>query len=157
MRIKTRSLGEVEATPESFITLPEGLLGYEEQREFVLVSPTEFAPFRWLLSFSDPELAFPVLDAHLVSAEYKPQIPTSDRRALGAAESDLIDLLVLASVDPSTGKLTVNLRAPIALSAERRIARQVVLSDGRWTVDHPVSGSGHGQDARKDRATQKAA
>src|SRR5258705_12704930 len=48
MRIHTRSLGEVDATPESFLTLPDGLVGYEGQREFALVSPAHYAPFQWL-------------------------------------------------------------------------------------------------------------
>ena len=62
MKIQTQRLGAVEATPESFVTLPEGLIGFEDQREFVLVRPDTQTPFRWLLSFSNPELAFAVLD-----------------------------------------------------------------------------------------------
>ena len=38
MKIQTRTLGAVEATPESFVTLPEGLIGYDDQREFALVA-----------------------------------------------------------------------------------------------------------------------
>ena len=60
MKIQTQRLGAVEATPESFVTLPEGLIGFEDQREFVLVRPETQTPFRWLLSFSNPELAFAV-------------------------------------------------------------------------------------------------
>lgn len=152
MRIQTRSLGAVDATPESFLTLPEGILGYEEHHEFVLVAPTAYAPFRWLLSFSDPELSFPVLDPGLVCADYRPTIPAGDLRALGAPGNEEIELLVLATVDASTGQLSVNLRAPIALHSSRRIARQVVLSDGRWTVDHQVAGSGRGAGHGKDAA-----
>ena len=99
MRIQTHHLGEVEATPESFLTLPDGLVGFEGQREFALVSPADYAPFRWLLSFSDPELALPVLEARLVVPEYQPALSNADRHALGAVESDQLEIYVVASTD----------------------------------------------------------
>ena len=156
MKIQTERLGAVEASPESFLTLPEGLIGYEDQKEFVLVAPQAQAPFRWLLSFSDPELAFAVLDPRLVVADYAPQFTSADRRALGAVESDVLDVLVLASVDATTRQLTVNLRAPIVIHGATRTAKQIVLSDGRWAVDHTLSKQNAKTNA-SERTAQKAA
>lgn len=156
MRIQTQSLGAVEATPDSFLTLPEGLIGYEDQHEFVLVSPESQAPFRWLLSFSNPELAFAVLDPRKLVADYAPQFTSGDRRALGAVESDVLEVLVLASVDPATKQLSVNLRAPIAIHGATRTAKQIVLSDGRWAVDHGLSKTGTAPGAT-ERAARLAA
>lgn len=138
MRIQTRHLGEVEATPESFLTLPDGLVGFEGQREFALVSPADYTPFRWLLSFSDPELALPVLEARLVVPDYQPALSNGDRHALGAVESDQLEIYVVASTDAAKGGLSVNLRAPIVVHKATRLARQVVLSDGRYAIDHVV-------------------
>jgi flagellar assembly factor FliW len=158
MRIQTRTLGVVEATPDSFVTLPEGLLGYEDHREFALVTPAEYAPFRWLLSFRDPDVSFPVLDARLVAADYRPALAAADTRALGAPATDPYELLVLATLDPAEGRLTVNLRAPIILHPVSRLARQVVLSDGRWTVDHAIAGAPATEAAaRPGTATRQAA
>jgi len=137
MRIQTRTLGAVEATPESFVTFPDGLVGYENEREFALVASADHAPFRWLLSFTDPDIAFPLLPAHLVADEYRPALGASDARAIGAVASDPTEVWILATVD-AEGRLTANLRAPIVLNPASRLARQVVLSDGRWTVDHVV-------------------
>ncbi len=156
MKIQTQRLGAVEASPESFLTLPEGLIGYEDQHEFVLVSPEAQAPFRWLLSFSDPELAFAVLDPRIVVADYAPQFTSADRRALGAVESDTLDVLVLASVDESTRKLSVNLRAPIVVHGATRTAKQIVLSDGRWSVDHVLSKPNAQQDQGASTTRQAA-
>jgi flagellar assembly factor FliW len=156
MRIQTQRLGAVEASPESFLTLPEGLIGFEDQKEFVLVSPESQAPFRWLLSFSNPELAFPVLDPRSLVADYAPQWTSTDRRALGAVESDVLDVLVLASVDAATRQLSVNLRAPIVIHGAARTAKQIVLSDGRWAVDHVLTKTGSSKDAT-ERVTRQAA
>jgi flagellar assembly factor FliW len=149
MRIHTRSLGEVEATPESFLTLPDGLVGFEQEREFALVAPTDYAPFRWLLSFTNPELAVPVLEAHRVVPDYAPTLTNADRHALGAVENDALDIYVVVTTDPTRG-LTANLRAPIVVHRATRLARQVVLSDGRYAIDHSVGG-------KRTETTQKAA
>ena len=151
MRIQTRSLGEVDATPESFLTLPDGLVGYEGDREFALVSPARYAPFQWLLSFSDPELALPVVEARRAVPDYAPAWSNADRHALGAVESDVLDVYLVANIDEARGGLTVNLRAPIVVHRATRLARQVVLSDGRYAIDHVVGGKQHSE------TTQKAA
>ena len=141
MRIETRTLGPVDVTPESFVTLPEGLVGYEGEREYALVCPERFAPFAWLLSFSDPDLALPLLPAHTAAPSYEPSFGNTDRRAIGAVESDGLELYLVASLDPTTRQLTVNLRAPIIVHPGTRLGRQVVLSDGRYAIDHPVGGA----------------
>lgn len=152
MQIQTRTLGAVDATPDSFVTLPEGLLGYEDHKEFALVTPAEYAPFRWLLSFSDPGVAFPLLEATLVLPDFAPSLAASDARALGAVASDPLEIYVIATLDAAAGRLTVNLRAPIIIHPVSRIARQVVLSDGRYAVDHALAGT-----PRETRTTQRAA
>jgi flagellar assembly factor FliW len=151
MQIRTRTLGTVEATPESFLTLPEGLIGYDDQREFALVASEDHAPFRWLLSFGDPDVTFPLLPAHLVSDDYHPGLAATDARAIGAVASDALEIYVIAAVD-AEGRLTANMRAPIVLNPQSRLARQVVLSDGRWTVDHLVA---HGNAATQEAPAQR--
>jgi len=156
MQIKTRTLGVVEATPESFVTLPEGLIGYDDQREFALVASADHAPFRWLLSFADPDVTFPLLPAALVADDYRPALAASDSRVIGAVASDPLEIYVIASVD-ADGRLTANLRAPIVLNPQSRLARQVVLSDGRWTVDHVVAGGNTAPQSSKGERTRQAA
>ena len=156
MRIETRTLGAVEVTPESFLTLPEGLVGYEGEREYALVQPERYAPFSWLLSFSDPDLALPVLEARRIAPEYQPAWNNTDRRAIGAVESDALDVYLVANLEPSTGALTVNLRAPILVHPATRLGRQVVLSDGRYAIDHPVR-TAHAHETSAEGSAKHAA
>jgi flagellar assembly factor FliW len=157
MKIQTSTLGAIDATPDSFVTLPEGLLGYEDHREFALVAPADYAPFRWLLSFSDPNVSFPLLEAGLVASDYHPAFAPGDARAIGAVGSDALEVYVLAALDATDGRLTVNLRAPIVLNPASRLARQVVLSDGRWAVDHPVAGTATTKSDTRFEATARHA
>jgi flagellar assembly factor FliW len=138
MVIHTAVLGPVEVGPESFLTFPDGLVGYEAQREYALVASAEYAPFRWLLGFAEPGVSFPLLESASYVPGYAPVVSTADRRALGALEGDPVRLYVVASLSDD-GQLSVNLRAPVAVNPARRLARQIVLADARWKVDHPLA------------------
>jgi flagellar assembly factor FliW len=138
MKIHTATLGVVEAAPDSFLTLPDGLIGFEEHKEFALLELSDYEPFRWLQSFSDPGLAFPVLDPAGFVTSYDPQLSEPDRLALGLETGEKPAIYVIASVEDSGSIVTINLRAPLVVHPRRRVARQVVLADSRWEIQHPI-------------------
>ena len=138
MKIHTATLGVVEATPESFLTLPEGLIGFEEHKEFALLALADYAPFRWLQSFSDPGLSFPLLEPSGFVPGYEPALGETDRLALGLEAGEVPEVYAIASVGDNGKDVTLNLRAPLIVSPRRRTARQVVLADSRWDVQHPL-------------------
>ncbi len=138
MKIHTATLGVVEASPDSFLTMPEGLVGFEEHKEFALLALADYEPFRWLQSFSDPGLSFPLLDPCGVVPGYEPSLTETDRLSLGLEPSELPVIYAVASVSETGGEITLNLRAPLVINPRKRVARQVVLADSRWEVQHPI-------------------
>jgi flagellar assembly factor FliW len=141
MKIHTAGLGEVEASPESFLSLPEGLIGFEEHQEFVLLELSDYEPFRWLLSFTDPGISFPLLDPSSLIPGYSVELVGVERQALELEDGESPAIYVIASILEEGAQVTVNLRAPLVVNQRRRTARQVVLSDGRWDVQHPLLSS----------------
>jgi flagellar assembly factor FliW len=138
MKIRTASFGEVEATPESFLSLPDGLIGFEEHREFVLLELSDYAPFRWLLSYTDPGLSFPLLDPEALIPGYTIELVDVEREALELEDGEAPSVYVVATILEEGDQVTVNLRAPLMVNHRRQTARQVVLSDGRWDVQYPL-------------------
>jgi flagellar assembly factor FliW len=138
MKIHTATLGVVEASPDSFLTLPEGLVGFEEHKEFALLALADYEPFRWLQSFSDPGLSFPLLDPFALVPDYEPALSDADRQSLGLAAGEPPVVYAVASVAESGSEVTLNLRAPLVINPRQRIARQVVLNDSRWEIQHPI-------------------
>lgn len=138
MKIHTATLGVVEASPDSFLTLPEGLIGFEEHREFALLTLSDYEPFCWLQSFSDPGLSFPLLAPSAFVPGYEPVLGETDRLGLGLDPEEAPAIYAIACVAEQTGAVTLNLRAPLVVNTRRRLARQVVLADSRWEVQHPL-------------------
>ena len=59
MVIKTSRFGLVELKIDDVLTFPEGLLGFRDLREFVLVDDPNDDIFAWLQSCELPSVAFP--------------------------------------------------------------------------------------------------
>ena len=70
MRIQTSRFGVVEITEQDVIDFPEGLLGFNDLRKFVLLDDPNDEIFAWLQSCEEPGLAFPVLEPELFTANY---------------------------------------------------------------------------------------
>jgi flagellar assembly factor FliW len=152
MKIHTATLGVVEASPDSFLTLPEGLIGFEDHKEFALLELADYAPFQWLQSFSDPGLSFPLILPSVAVQGYEPALPDADRQALGLEAGELPVIYCIASVAESGGDVTLNLRAPLLVNPRKHIARQVVLADARWEIQHSLLAR---QRAREENARVK--
>ena len=139
MKIDGTRFGTIEYQHEDVLTFPEGLIGFPELCQYVLVCTKDGSPFRWLQSVEEPALAFLVADpAHYVP-DYAPEMPASTIKALKL--TDLTVRLVFATAAIPAGNpsgLTLNLAAPIVINAESREALQVVVEDPAYTMRYKV-------------------
>ena len=65
MEIETKAIGTVTITDEQKLTLPEGIIGFEEYKKFALID-SEYEPFVWLQSLEEKNLAFLIVDPFLL-------------------------------------------------------------------------------------------
>ena len=59
MKWKNRQFGELEFDDEHVLTFPQGIIGFEDYRRFILINDEDSQPFRWLVSIEDEDLSFP--------------------------------------------------------------------------------------------------
>jgi flagellar assembly factor FliW len=130
---------EPSATPDvAGVKLPMGLLGFEQIKDYLLISNPAEEPFRWLQVKNDAALAFVVIDPFLVAPEYHPDIPPTDVEFLGLAgpqDAQLYNIVTLHSA----GRATVNLKGPVVVNRHTGVGKQVVLANaGQYSVQHPL-------------------
>lgn len=131
MLINTSRFGPVPVKPEDIFTFPQGLIGLETCRRWVLLSDADNEAIGWLQSANLPETAMAVISPRRFLPDYQVRV---GRGQLGPLELNGIDqAFVLNIVAKNEGRLTVNLKAPLIINLNRRIGRQVVTSD-----DQPV-------------------
>lgn len=137
--VDSTRFGRLEVEEEIVITFPDGMIGFETCRRFVVVRHDESSAFRWLQSLEVPSLAFPVIEPNQVRPDYAPTVSDADARALDlVSDSDalLFGIVTVPPLDPR--KMTVNLLAPLVVNALTRQGRQVIVQDEEYTTRHSV-------------------
>lgn len=140
MKIQTKYCGEVTYTEDELIHFPEGLFGFENAHQFLLIHLEDdiASPF-CLQSTEDAQLAFIVLDPFQLMPDYAPDLPDEDCMRLDDPSGEHIALYAICVIRDPMNESTVNLRYPIAMHMETRTAFQVILNNSEYTFHHKLS------------------
>lgn len=138
--LESRRFGSLPVAEEEILRFPEGLPGFEELREFLLLSPPDLAPVQFLVSLQDPEISFPILVAQLCLPNYAPELDGAELRALGVADPSALAIYAILTFHHEREEVTANLRAPVLINPLARLGRQVTLVDSTYSLRHPLLG-----------------
>lgn len=136
MLISSERLGDIYYDEASTLSMPLGLLGFEDETSFVIVPIGEDGVYSWLQSAKTPSLAFLATSPHFFFADYTPEVNDSDLVGLDLRDETETHLLCLITIGDDA--ITANLLGPIVLNTRTRVARQVVLSENHWTTNEPL-------------------
>src|SRR5205809_932964 len=128
-RIPTGSpkLGDFSYGTEDVIRFPQGIAGFEQLREFVLLARDECDPFIFLAALEQPEVALPLVPVAPGTLDVRPS--RAAFASLGQRTQAPIAYYAVASIRPNGGEIGVNLRAPIVINLDTRLGCQVILPD----------------------------
>jgi flagellar assembly factor FliW len=135
-KIQSR-FGEIEYNPENTLLFPEGLIGFENLRNFVVMPNKKDGPLFWIQSVEDPQVAFVLTDPTNFYFDYKPVPDGSEREKLGITDDDECLIVSVVSVPPDR-KITLNLAAPILFAPETNRALQVILEGTGFSPRTPL-------------------
>lgn len=136
MMIETSRFGPVEVDADRFITFEEGILGFPDQKAYALIQTGVESGFYWLQSVDTPDLAFVVCDPRLFVADYQAPVKLEELEGIGI--SDPSQGQVFTIVNKVDDLLTANFQGPLVVNVATRCARQLVLSDKRYSTRHPL-------------------
>jgi flagellar assembly factor FliW len=135
MILRSRSLGEFEVQEDSILYFPDGLLGFEELKRYILVEVEEFRPFFWLLSVEEPEIGFAISDPQLFHRiHYEVPLSEADRDVLDLQGGDTISVFVIVSILEGGRRICANLKGPVVLNTRNRLGKQVVIYSPSYSV-----------------------
>jgi len=144
---QTKYFDQLDYTSDAVLSFPEGLLGFPENRQFLLIECPGSQPLSFLQNLEDPSLCFPVMPALQVDPAFQLLL---DPQSCALLELPVTDqpyppgtLLSLATVSfDGTGLPTANLKAPLVLHVAARMAAQVLQFDADLQLRHPVPALG---------------
>lgn len=136
VKVESTRFGTQEIEEGKIIFMPQGMLGFPDQR-FILLTPPKLGPFCWFQSVDSPDLAFVVVDAKECVPDNTFALTAEEYRILEFADRSEVIYLLVVTMAPNPRDITVNLQGPIALNAERMIAKQIVIEGAGFTTRHP--------------------
>ena len=120
------------------ITFPAGLPGFEKNREFVLVSVPDYAPFEWLVCIDGSPLRFAVINPLLFRPDYTPQIIKEQLADLEIQKPEDVLLYAIVTIQENPLESTANLVGPIIINKIRRLGKQVIVEDDKYTTQELI-------------------
>lgn len=142
MVIQTSRFGSVTLQKEDVIEFPEGILGFNDLRKFVLLDDPNDEIFAWLQSCEIPQIAFPVLEPELFTSNYQVILTKHDLESLGLNNVDANQIrtrsFAIITIPDDATQMTANLKAPIVINIAKRCARQIVLQDNNLAIREPI-------------------
>jgi len=140
MKTLQTPLGEVRYDPDKVIRFPEGLIGFESLRDFVVV-PNEKtdSPLFCFQSVEAPHLIFLLVDPALFFPDYKVSPSQEVNEKLGITDGDPYFVLTTITFHQDE-RITLNLLAPIVYTPKTDRAVQIVLEGSQYQAGTPLPG-----------------
>ena len=138
MKIKTRLLGEVEIDDEDIIVFPDGILGFEESRKFILLDIPENDVYKVLQDTDNEFVCFVVVNPWAFFDNYEIDIPDDELLKINIRNKEQLAVMSIVTMSGEFEKSTVNLLAPVIINMVSKFGRQYVLNNGIYRTRHPL-------------------
>lgn len=136
MKINTTRFGEIEVSDDYKFEFVSPILGYDQEKEFVLIEHKANSNFKWLQSTKTPDLAFVVTMAGFFGIDYTYELPESTQEELGIETADdvlTLNIVLIPHENPKAS--TINLLAPLIFNINTKKGSQVILSGTDFKIN----------------------
>lgn len=136
IEFETTRFGSISIPDSDVLNLPEGLVGFNLYHRFTILKDPEQEPFLWLQSLDEPDLAFVVVNPFLFFPGYEIKVKNSELAGIDLDDLAKAEVLTIVTIPSNPMDLTTNLRGPLVVNVEGKVAKQFVLIDDRYNTKH---------------------
>ena len=122
--IETSRFGRISLREDSIFTFDDGIVGFEELREFALLGIEEYLPFLILASL-DSHHNFHVVDPFPLFPSYRPPLPGKLLDSLRITRREDVQLYCFVSFEPGGHQAFADLASPIVINVRSMRGRHV--------------------------------
>lgn len=133
MQVQTHLFGTIEVDPDTVISFPAGLTGFESSVRYKLVhEAAEGEPVSFTLqSVDNPSVAFQIIDPTAIGFQYELELSDAERAALKVEQPEDVAVMLLLFKQETAKQLGANVRAPLLINVKTRLGLQKVIGNCR--------------------------
>ena len=136
MKISTSYHGDIEIDNQQTLTFNQGIPGFLEETEFVILPLPEAEAFQVLQSIQTKEVALIITEPFQVFLDYDFQLEPQEIEKLQLQQAEDAAVYVLLTMSDSVEKITANLQAPVIINTKKQLAKQVILMNTAYETKH---------------------
>jgi len=123
---------------DAIIHFDEGLIGFSDFKDFVLMENDSLAPFRLLQSLESPQVGFLVLEPTALANNYYDLVPAREWDSLGVTGKTKPLAFVIVVIGNTPQGSTGNFQATLLINYEKMVGKQIILTDSGLSVRQPL-------------------
>lgn len=124
--------------PENIFKFPEGILGFENIKEYIFLMNEKVKPFLFMQALHDSDLSFVCVETFLIKPDYSMKLNDVSVNFLELENPSDALVLSLVTVRKRIEEITANLISPIVINLRNSRAKQVVLEDSNYEVKYNI-------------------
>lgn len=133
MNLDTKYHGIIEVEENDFIYFENGIPGFLEEKNFILLPLEKESPFFIMQSKVTPELGFVVVNPFLFFQDYEFELSSNDKDALSITKEEELQILSILTIKDPFSETTANLQAPVIINHNNKFAKQITLHENYKT------------------------
>jgi len=134
MKVSTTRFGELEVDKNDIITFEEGILGFEESKNFFVVDPGDQTLILWLQSADEGATAFPIIEPKIFMPDFSINLLPAELNSLKLENLSNASIYTILTIPQDVTTMSANLKAPVIINNKTKKARQIVLQDSKLEV-----------------------
>ena len=139
IKIQTKPFGEIEVDELQVIDFPDGILGFDFIKKFVILdAEDQDSPFKWMQAFDEKDLAFVIIRPVDFMDSYDLVISQNDFEAVKAESAEELITFAIVTIPENPKNMTANLQGPIIINPAKRLGRQAISMSERYKVRHNI-------------------
>ncbi|CUX95066.1 flagellar assembly protein FliW [Bacillus velezensis] len=140
MIIKTKYHGEIRIDEGQIISFENGLPGFNDETQFVVLPLSEDSPFLALQSVNQEHIAFIVASPFIFFKGYEFDIDQATLELLHIEDIEDVEVMAILTLEEPFENTTANLKAPIIVNKKEMKAKQIILHDASYETKHLIGG-----------------
>ena len=133
---QTTRFGEIEVEDKDIVKVPEGLIGFPELTQFVILDHGKDSPFKWFQSTDNGAMAFIVVSPLTFRPDYTVEVSEDEISNLELETPDSAVISVIVTIPSDPKKMSANLKAPLIFNLDNRTGKQIIVKDAQYHTKH---------------------
>lgn len=135
MIVKTKFFGDIEIDSNLIINFENGIPGFDDLKEYTIID-VEDRNYKCIQNIEKQEICLLVISPWDYFEKYEINLLDEDVKDLDI--KDQSEALVFSILTAREGKITTNLIAPIVINIRTRKAKQIILTNSKYSIREEI-------------------